>query len=137
MIFMGLRILSGEDNEFAAMQYRKVFEKNQHQLTIAQDGEECVATYRRALQGLTPKTTPFDVVLLDFVMPKKNGVMVAREILDLRPNQRIIFASAFGSGVLDDASAVLRGSVEILQKPFSLDFLVKKIEGSCIIKRAQ
>lgn len=134
---MGLRILSGEDNEFAALQYRKIFEKNQHHATIARDGEECVAAYRKALQNCPPGADPFDVVLLDFVMPKKNGVRVAKEILDLRPHQRIIFASAFGAGVLDDASLVLRDSVEILQKPFSLEFLMKKIEGSCMIKRSQ
>ena len=131
---MGLRILSGEDNEFAALQYKKVFEKNQHHITVARDGEECVAKYKTALEDCLSTSDPFDVVLLDFVMPKKNGVSVAKEILDLRPRQKIIFASAFGSGVLDDASAILKDSIEILQKPFSLEFLVKKIENSCTLK---
>ncbi|SRR5579885_815349 len=131
---MGLQILSGEDNEFAALQYKKIFEKNQHQITIARDGEECVTKYKKALENCLPTSDPFDVVLLDFVMPKKNGVRVAKEILDLRPRQKIIFASAFGSGVLDDASAILKDSIEILQKPFSLEFLVKKIESSCALK---
>lgn len=133
---MGLQILSGEDNEFTALQYQKIFEKNQHRITIARDGEECVRIYKKALVDISEELTPFDIVLLDFVMPKKNGVRVAKEILDLRPRQRIIFASAFGSGILNDASAILKDSVEILQKPFSLDFLVKKIEGSCTLKLA-
>lgn len=131
---MGLQILSGEDNEFAALQYKKVFEKNMHKITIARDGEECVAKYKASLESCAPESTPFDVVLLDFVMPKKNGVRVAKEILDMRPNQKIIFASAFGSGVLEDASAILKDSIEILQKPFSLEFLLKKIENTCAIK---
>ena len=131
---MGLRILSGEDNEFAALQYRKVFEKNQHSITIARDGEECVSKYKKALESCSIESYPFDVVLLDFVMPKKNGVQVAKDILDLRPHQKIIFASAFGNGVLDDASVILKDSIEILQKPFSLEFLVKKIENSCALK---
>lgn len=131
---MGLQILAGEDNEFTALQYQKVFEKNQHRITIARDGEECVTQYKLALDSCSPGLDPFDVVLLDFVMPKKNGVRVAKEILDLRPRQRIIFASAFGNGVLDDASAILRNSIEILQKPFSLEFLVKKIENTCMLK---
>lgn len=131
---MGLKILSGEDNEFAALQYRKVFEKNQHTITTARDGEECVTKYKIALESCPAGSDPFDVVLLDFVMPKKNGVRVAKEILDLRPCQKIIFASAFGSGVLDDASAILKDSIEILQKPFSLEFLVKKIENTCTLK---
>ncbi|MDE1764437.1 MAG: response regulator, partial [Thaumarchaeota archaeon] len=102
---MGLRILSGEDNEFAALQYRKIFERNQHSIMVAKDGEECVSKYKKALENCSADSYPFDVVLLDFVMPKKNGVRVAKEILDLRPHQKIIFASAFGNGVLDDASA--------------------------------
>lgn len=131
---MGLRILSGEDNEFAALQYRKIFEKNQHSITVTRDGEECVLKYKKALENCSADSYPFDVVLLDFVMPKKNGVRVAKEILDLRPHQKIIFASAFGNGVLDDASAIMKDSIEILQKPFSLEFLVKKIENSCALK---
>ncbi len=131
---MGLQILSGEDNEFAALQYRKVFEKNQHVIIITRDGEECVTKYKNALEKCSAETDPFDIVLLDFVMPKKNGVRVAKEILDLRPHQKIIFASAFGNGVLDDASAILKDSIEILQKPFSLEFLVKKIENACTFK---
>lgn len=134
MITMGLNILSGEDNEFAAFQYKKVFEKADHRISIARDGEECVAKYKRELESCPPDSDPFDVVLLDFAMPKKNGVRAAKEILDLRPSQKIIFASAFGNGVLDDASETLRGQIEILQKPFSLDFLVKKIENSCSMK---
>lgn len=131
---MGLRILSGEDNEFAALQYRKIFEKNQHSITVTRDGEECVSKYKKALENCSADSHPFDVVLLDFVMPKKNGVRVAKEILDLRPHQKIIFASAFGNGILDDASTIIKDSIEILQKPFSLEFLVKKIENSCALK---
>ncbi|MDQ3967915.1 MAG: hypothetical protein M3275_05910 [Thermoproteota archaeon] len=35
------------------------------------------------------------VVILDYKMPKKDGLRVAKEILDMNPEQRIIFASAY------------------------------------------
>ena len=132
---MGLNILAAEDNEFAGLQYKKVFEKHQHSITIARDGEQCVEIYKKAVEMDGPSgKEPFNVVLLDFVMPKKNGVRVAKEILELKPGQKIIFVSAFGNGVLDDATAILKDSVEIIQKPFSLEFLVNKIENGYALK---
>ena len=38
---------------------------------------------------------PFDAVILDYRMPRKDGLEVAKEILELNPRQRIIFASAY------------------------------------------
>jgi CheY-like chemotaxis protein len=43
--------------------------------------------------SLFSSSSPFDVVVLDYRMPKKDGTEVAKEILDLNPNQRIIFES--------------------------------------------
>jgi len=131
---MGLDILAAEDNQFAGLQYKKIFEKHQHSITIARDGEECVELYKKKLEESPNGREPFNVVLLDFIMPKKNGVRVAKDILELRPHQKIIFVSAFGNGVLDDATAILKDSVEIIQKPFSLEFLVKKLENGYALK---
>lgn len=131
---MGLHILAADDNEFAGLQYKKVFEKHQHDITIAKDGEACVEAYKKRLEESHSDGNPFNIVLLDFVMPKKNGVRVAKEILELRPHQKIIFVSAFGNGILDDAAVFLKDDVEIIQKPFSLEFLVNKIENSHAIK---
>lgn len=131
---MGLHILAADDNEFAGLQYKKVFEKHQHSITVAKDGEACVEAYKKKLEESHSDANPFNVVLLDFVMPKKNGVRVAKEILELRPHQKIIFVSAFGNGILDDAAVFLKDDVEIIQKPFSLEFLVNKIENSHALK---
>jgi CheY-like chemotaxis protein len=131
---MGLDILAAEDNQFAGLQYKKIFEKHQHSITIARDGEECVELYKKKLEESRNGSEPFNVVLLDFIMPKKNGVRVAKDILELRPHQKIIFVSAFGNGVLDDATTILKDSVEIIQKPFSLEFLVKKLENGYALK---
>ncbi|MDE1819001.1 MAG: response regulator [Thaumarchaeota archaeon] len=122
--------MAADDNEFAGLQYKKVFEKHQHSITIAKDGEACVEAYKKKLDENRSDVDPFNVVLLDFVMPKKNGVRVAKEILELRPHQKIIFVSAFGNGILEDAAVFLKDDVEIIQKPFSLEFLVNKIESS-------
>ncbi len=38
---------------------------------------------------------PYDAVVLDYRMPKKDGLGAAKEILALNPSERIIFASAY------------------------------------------
>jgi CheY-like chemotaxis protein len=46
---------------------------------------------------------PFDAVVLDYRMPKKDGLEVAKEILKMYPEQRIIFASAYIKESLEGA----------------------------------
>jgi CheY-like chemotaxis protein len=71
---------------------------------------------------------PFDAVVLDYRMPKKDGLEVAKEILKMYPEQRIIFASAYIKESLEDCVKELDQVVELMQKPFEPDVLVDTIE---------
>ena len=137
---MQLNILIAEDNEFTSKQYKTALEKKGHRVTLTKDGAECFEVYNDEAKyaELFKKNTapPFDVVLLDQNMPRKTGVEAAKEILDLRKNQRIIFLSAFGQKILQNVAELKDDTVQIIQKPFSLDFLIKKIEGRVINSRA-
>ena len=137
---MALNILVAEDNEFTAKQYKTALEKKGHRVTLTKDGEECFDVYNDEVKYSElfkkSKQSPFDVVLLDQNMPKKTGIEVAKEILGLRGNQRIIFLSAYAQKILVGADNVKEDTIQILQKPFSLDFLVKKIEGRILNSRA-
>ena len=73
-------------------------------------------------------TPPFDAVVLDYRMPKKDGLEVAKEILELDPRQRIIFASAYIKETLEDSVKELKLVVELMQKPFEADTLADTIE---------
>jgi len=137
---MALNILVAEDNEFTAKQYKTALEKKGHRVTLTKDGEECFDVYNDEVKYSElfkkSKQSPFDIVLLDQSMPRKTGIEVAKEILGLRGNQRIIFLSAYAQKILVGADNVKEDTVQILQKPFSLDFLVKKIEGRILNSRA-
>ncbi|HWP78090.1 MAG: response regulator [Thermoproteota archaeon] len=127
-----MKILVAEDNVFTATQYTKALEKNGHQVIVARDGQECLEVYADELSKSefdTLDKNPFDVVLLDNNMPKKSGVEVAKEILDKRPNQRIIFASAYDINSLLKAPGTMAESVEVLQKPFSLNAMINRIQA--------
>lgn len=127
-----LRILIAEDNQFTASQYERILRKYGHEVIVTRDGQECLKKYKESLARTefdSIDKSPFDVVVLDQSMPKKNGSEVATEILSVRPAQKIVFASAYALSA-NKVSESLEERVEYLQKPFSLNALVSKIEAA-------
>jgi CheY-like chemotaxis protein len=78
--------------------------------------------------SLTLSSPPYDAVVLDYRMPKKDGLQVAKEILAANPSQRIIFASAYVKETLRESVKELRQVVELMQKPFLPEALVDVVE---------
>ncbi len=128
-----MKILIVEDEDDLLETYKIVLEEKNHQVTVSQDGETCLQIYRDELEKLDsdPQLLPFDVIVIDYKIPKKDGLQVAKEILTLRPNQRIIFTSAYVKEIIEKAVQSLSGRQELienLQKPFELSEFIDKIE---------
>jgi DNA-binding response OmpR family regulator len=127
-----LRILIAEDELNIALSYKRVLEQHNHQVLLTPDGEKCLLYYKKKLeqnpQSQNIGRSPFDAVILDYKMPKKDGMEVAKELLELDPNQRIIFASAYVKDTLIDSVKQLKQIVELMQKPFDATALVETIE---------
>jgi two-component system copper resistance phosphate regulon response regulator CusR len=71
---------------------------------------------------------PYDVIVLDLLMPGMDGSMVLRRIMERRADQPVIVLSALGDpdskvGCLD------LGADDYLTKPFSLDELIARIKA--------
>jgi CheY-like chemotaxis protein len=124
-----MKVLVAEDAESVRELYRVALESRGHQVAISGNGKECVDAYRQELQK-NPGQAPFDVVVLDYRMPQVDGLETAKEILKMRPGQRIIFASAFVKETLMDSVKDLGQVVELLQKPFDPKVLVDLIEDT-------
>lgn len=120
-----MKVLIAEDNPDTRFYYDVLLQKHQHKLISASDGEECLRIYNeefenvRLLTDAMQKVQPFDAVVLDYKMPDRNGLEVAKEILAINPHQRIIFASAYVKDILMVAVRQLRHLVELIQKPFN------------------
>ncbi|MCI0560554.1 MAG: response regulator [Nitrososphaera sp.] len=134
-----MKILIAEDETAISLQYRIILEERGHDTVVTENGVDCLKVYRDALREsensskfqavrTLPLKAPFDLVILDFRMPMKDGLETAKEILELCPGQRIIFASAFVAETLREAAKSLHQIVELLQKPFGLDYLVEIVE---------
>ena len=126
-----MKILIAEDEPDLLVQYKTILEDNGHTVIIAEDGRIAIDFYKKESSKLSSSDedeTPFDVVILDYQMPEKNGLEVAQYILSSHSNQRIIFASAYVQETLVDSIKNLKQIVELLQKPFGLQALVDTIE---------
>lgn len=122
-----MNILVAEDSVAYAILYQQIFESRGHSVKLTLDGEECLSTYAEATKNQNPR--PYDVVILDHSMPKKTGFDVAKEILKVRPSQKILFITGFGDEL--ESKIVELGKdkdIGILEKPFNSSSLIEKIE---------
>ena len=140
-----LNILIAEDEYDIALLYKKALEVRNHRVTVTLNGEDCLKNYHDAFQEMifSCMTTmkhfqlPFDVVLLDYKMPRINGLEVAKEILAVNSHQRIIFASAYVKETLESSIKQLKQLVELIQKPFTIMKLIDTIEDKEVYAELQ
>lgn len=131
-----LEILVAEDHPDTARVYRTTLEDRGHWVTIAANGEDCLKIYHEVYQKVILRSNPkehiqpFDVVVLDYKMPKINGIEVAKEILTVNSRQRIVLASAYLQDTLIKSLQQLKQIVEVLNKPFSQQELLDTVENS-------
>jgi DNA-binding response OmpR family regulator len=115
------RILIVEDEQHIAEGLRFNLEAEGHEATIAGDGE-------RALALLIGERRPFDIVILDIMLPGKDGFTVASEMRSAGNFVPILMLTARGS-----AADVLRGfeagTDDYLPKPFELSILLARVNG--------
>ena len=125
------KLLIAEDNKFTAMQYKKFFEGNGYDVDIFNNGLICFQKFENELRYrqivLKDKTPPYDYVMLDQDMPKMTGSEVSEKIHKQCPRQRIIFLSAYGQSIMQSNESTKDSYLQIMQKPFSLEFLLNKI----------
>ncbi|MFB5631363.1 MAG: response regulator [Nitrosopumilaceae archaeon] len=124
-----LKILIAEDDEDIARQYQIALDELGHEVYLTKDGQECIKNYDYALTfNNQNRITPYDVVVIDYLMPVKDGLVLAKEILKKCPQQRIIFVTGHGPKLLSELND-FDGQVEVLTKPISLATLISRIEN--------
>lgn len=115
------RILVVEDEGHIAQGLRFNLEAEGHSVEIAEDGES-------ALDRMLAKSEPFDLVLLDVMLPGKDGFMVARELRQRQNFAPILMLTARGRPE-DVLKGFESGADDYLPKPFNLDILVARVGG--------
>lgn len=78
--------------------------------------------------------TPYDLVILDLLMPETGGVDVLQDLIVRRPQQRVLVLSALGD-VDSKVTALNLGADDYLTKPFSLDELLARVRARLRLAR--
>lgn len=73
------------------------------------------------------KEEPFALLLTDIVMPRMDGIELARRASELHPDLRIMFITGFAAVTLNTDTGPLR-EVRVLSKPFHLRDLVREVD---------
>jgi CheY-like chemotaxis protein len=114
------RVAIVDDDIQLRMAYSFVLEHLGYRTLMAGDGDEIVD------QVLDAKEAAPDLILMDYRLPKTNGLEAAKAILRKRPIIKIIISTADDSVRRDAISA----GMTFLQKPFSMDELASAIAES-------
>jgi len=120
-----LKILVAEDEPEILRIYQLLFAEKGYQVIATRDGRECLEAYKSELNKITDNDPPFDLVLLDYRMPEKNGIEVAKQILRMRSDQKILMVTAYKDQFeLKDKDLE---KMNIMEKPFDIDELLSTI----------
>jgi DNA-binding response OmpR family regulator len=111
-------LLIVEDDEKLQDLIRTILSRQATSIDVASDGEEAI---EKIASGR------YDIVILDLMLPKKNGLLVAEAVAALADKPRLIILSAISRYLSDRFPA---GTL-VLQKPFEIDKLAETVRGIC------
>lgn len=114
-----IKMLLAEDEESLGMIVQESLETRNFEVSVAHNGVE-------ALEFFLNKK--FDVLVLDVMMPEKDGLTLAREIRKIDKQIPIIFLTA-KSQVQDVVDGFQSGANDYLKKPFSMEELIIRIQA--------
>jgi len=114
-----MRILVVEDNKRLSDSLRRTLEDDGYAIDAAYDGLD---GEEMALMGT------YDVIILDIMLPEKDGLTVCRDIRNKRINTPVLMLTA--RDALDDrVSGLDSGADDYLVKPFEVDELRARIRA--------
>ncbi len=115
-------ILVIDDNAAVRKAVTMMLEMSGHRVVGAKDGTEAM----RAFDAESP-----DLVIVDIIMPDKDGIELIREMRRLRPDARIIAMTGGGRFPNLDFLKMARafGAADAVAKPIDPDDLAARVEA--------
>ena len=116
-----MKVLIAEDDEFLLKVYRMTLEQEEFDVVIAEDGEEALEQAK--------KEKP-DLILLDILMPKKDGFDVLKELKenkDLKDIPVIILSNLGQEADIEKGKAL--GAVDyIIKGDVDIENVIQKVK---------
>jgi DNA-binding response OmpR family regulator len=115
-----MQVLVVEDKRSLAGHLGRALGDEGHAVTLAYDGEEALRLGR---------TNAYDVMLLDVMLPRVDGLTVIRKLREEKLSTQAIIVSARDT-MRDIVYGLDAGADDYLTKPFALDVLLAKVRAA-------
>ena len=111
-------VLIAEDDDEVRRFMQKALQEYGYTIIEAIDGEDAIDKFKQ--------NRHIDLIVLDSVMPKKNGREVYEEIRRIVPHVKVLFTSGYTKDIVLD-KGIEDGEFDFIAKPLSLGELLGKI----------
>jgi PAS domain S-box-containing protein len=112
-------VLVAEDDVAVRTIAKEVFQQFGYAVIDAEDGEDAINKFRENKDRIA-------LLVLDVLMPKKNGKETYEEIKKIQPDIKAIFTSGYTADVLHK-KGILDEGINFLSKPFTTDDFIGKV----------
>lgn len=116
---MNARILIVEDEAGLATTLKDRLQKEGHTVSVARDGNSGMDMATRE---------PFDVLILDIMLPGQNGLTICRKVRQLGSNAPILMLTARRQ-TMDKVIGLRTGADDYLTKPFKMVELLARVDA--------
>ena len=114
-----MRILLAEDEKKIASYVRKALREVGYTVDEVHRGDEALEL---------AWTVPYDVIVLDVMMPGRDGLSVLRQLRQRRNNTPVLLLTARGE-VSERVEGLNLGADDYMAKPFAMDELVARVQA--------
>ncbi len=114
-----MRVLVVEDEKKTASFIRKALQAEGHAVDVLHDGTQALAAVA---------TTPFDVVVLDVMLPGRDGLSVVSQMRAKNNTTPVLLLTARGE-VGERVEGLNAGADDYLSKPFALAELIARVRA--------
>ena len=113
------KALLAEDDENLGPLLKEYLKAKEYETDLAVNGEEALKLFHK---------NPYDICVLDIMMPIKDGLTLSKEIRAINSNIPIIFLTA--KSLKDDVLEGFKtGADDYITKPFSMEELLYRMEA--------
>ncbi|MSN26809.1 MAG: response regulator [Geobacter sp.] len=114
-------ILLAEDNDMVRSMVKDVLTEFGYTVVVATDGESAIRKFNAGNGSI-------QLLLLDLIMPKKNGKEAFDEINKLQPGIKVIFISGYAPDFVLQQTAPDQ-EIHLINKPISPNLLLQKVRS--------
>jgi DNA-binding response OmpR family regulator len=114
-----MRVLVVEDERKTASFIRKALQAENFAVDVTANGNDALSM---------ANTTPFDAIVMDIMLPGRDGLSVLRQLRDQKNSTPVLLLSARGQ-VNERVDGLNAGADDYLPKPFALAELIARVRA--------